>query len=486
MPGKAAKSRAVSVKHQKSRRRKTKGTGHRNGERSSTRRSSGPNFPRLYEKQRRFVEDPARYTLCEAGTKSGKTLGCAVWLVSQAWREPGTVWWWVAPSYAQAMVALELMIHGDRMNAATNKRRGGAIGRLLVPGQHCKVRRGGAFPEIALRNGTLIQFRTAAEPDRLYGSGVTGAVIDEASRLGEQAFVAVRSTLTMSRGALKIVGNPRGTRNWFYKLCQKAKAEGGDYSYHHLCSADNPFIAPAEIEDARRILPERIFRELYLGEAQEGEGQVFSHIRRACVLKGVQKPEAGHSYVIGWDPARKRDYSALTVFDAEKIPYREVVIERLTNTSFDAQLERVKAISERYNNAPVIFDGTSLGGDLLGEDARKKGVPAIPFTFTSSSKNEIINRMVAALERESVVFQAGSAEAEVALGEMELFEGRPLGSSGMLAYGAPEGGHDDTVMARCLALWGLERPGVIAQSGILGYLKEAKRRSAGKQQSAAH
>src|SRR5439155_18127158 len=70
----------------------------------------------LYAKQREFVEDPARYTLCEAGTKSGKTLGCAVWLLDNALRENDTMWWWVAPSYGQAMIAFELIVHGDRLN----------------------------------------------------------------------------------------------------------------------------------------------------------------------------------------------------------------------------------------------------------------------------------------------------------------------------------------------------------------------------------
>jgi len=438
----------------------------------------GPNYPRLYDKQRDFVDDSARYTLCEAGTKSGKTLACATWLVARAWSEPETIWWWVAPSYGQAMIAFELMIHGDRMNADANTRRGGPLERLLEPPYHCKVRRGGACPELELFNGTLIQFRTAAEPDLLYGSGVSGVVVDEASRLSEQAFIAVRSTLTMTRGKVKIIGNPRGTRNWFYKLCQRAKADGGEYSYHHLCSADNPYIPAEEIEDARRILPERMFRELYLGEAQEGEGQVFTHIERACTVRGVQPPEQGHQYVIGWDPARKLDYSAVSIFDRDRLPYREVLLERLTNVSFDAQLDRVKTLSDRYFDAPVIFDGTSMGGDFVGEDARKKGIPAIPFIFSSSSKNEIVSRMVAALEREAVAFQCEGHEADVGRGELELFEGRPLGTSGLLAYGAPEGAHDDTVMARCLALCAIERPNLIAQAGIFEYLKAAAKEQA--------
>ena len=53
----------------------------------------------LHQKQREFVNDTARYTLCEAGTKSGKTLGCAFWLVERARQAPDTIWWWIAPSF---------------------------------------------------------------------------------------------------------------------------------------------------------------------------------------------------------------------------------------------------------------------------------------------------------------------------------------------------------------------------------------------------
>jgi hypothetical protein len=426
----------------------------------------GPELPKLYDKQRKFVEDQARYTLCEAGTKSGKTLGCACWLVKNAWTQAETIWWWIAPSYAQAMIAFELIIHGDRMNAYGNEQRGGAVGRMLRVPEQCRIRRSGPHPEIELCQGSLIQFRTAAEPDRLYGAGVAGAVIDEASRLSERAFIAIRSTLTMTRGQLKIIGNPRGTRSWFYKLCVKAKSEGEEYSYHHLCSADNPFIAPAEIEDARRILPERAFRELYLGEAQEGEGQVFTHIAQACSVSGIQQPIAGHVYVIGWDVGRKQDYSAVSVVDCSIRPLQEVRLERLSRINYELQFERVRTLSQRYFKARVLFDGTSVGGDLVGEIAEKAGISAEPFTFTSSSKCEIVNRMAATLENKEMTLQAEGLEAEIARGELELFEAKPIGNSSNVKYGAPEGSHDDTVIARCLALHAAVHPMQIPQRGI--------------------
>src|SRR5947209_1845220 len=132
----------------------------RAGSRNNTRKSSGrnkvledlgqPELPLLYEKQGRFVNDSARYTVCEAGTKSGKTLGCASWIVKNAWEQPGTLWWWVAPSYGQALIAFQLMVSGERLSADANERRGGPISRMLEPKSQCKVRRTGLCPEIEL------------------------------------------------------------------------------------------------------------------------------------------------------------------------------------------------------------------------------------------------------------------------------------------------------------------------------------------------
>ena len=39
--------------------------------------------------------DPARYSCIEASTKSGKTAGCIIWLVEQAFvGKPGWHYWW--------------------------------------------------------------------------------------------------------------------------------------------------------------------------------------------------------------------------------------------------------------------------------------------------------------------------------------------------------------------------------------------------------
>ena len=42
-------------------------------------------LPPLYKKQRRAIYAPERYSIIEASTKCGKTVGCMCWIVGEAW-----------------------------------------------------------------------------------------------------------------------------------------------------------------------------------------------------------------------------------------------------------------------------------------------------------------------------------------------------------------------------------------------------------------
>ena len=44
--------------------------------------------PQPYPKQHEAIADPKRICVIEASTKSGKTAGCLVWILQQAWNGP--------------------------------------------------------------------------------------------------------------------------------------------------------------------------------------------------------------------------------------------------------------------------------------------------------------------------------------------------------------------------------------------------------------
>ena len=79
---------------------------------------------------------------------------------------------------------------------------------------------------------------SADNPDGLYGEDVWAVVMDEASRTKEEAFHAVRSTLTATRGPFRGIGNVKGRKNWFYAMARKAEAGEPELSYHKITAAD--------------------------------------------------------------------------------------------------------------------------------------------------------------------------------------------------------------------------------------------------------
>ena len=69
------------------------------------------------------------------------------------------------------------------------------------------------------------------------------------------------------------------------------------------------------------------------------------------------------------------------------------------------------------------------------------------FVFTGQSKPPLIESLALALEREECQWQSDP----VWTGELEAYERRVSPSTGRSQYSAPEGMHDDTVIARALA-----------------------------------
>ena len=223
---------------------------------------------RMYPKQEEALFTPERYAIVEASTKSGKTVGCLVWLHEQAalYGGPGRNYWWIAPIRRVAKIAYRRL-------------------KLFLPA--------GSFESnetemtITLPNGATIFFLGSENPDTLYGEDVYAAVIDEATRVREESWFAVRTTLTATQGPVRIIGNVKGRRNWAYKLARRAEG-GGRENYHYakltVWDAVEAGIFPTEeAEDAKEVLPEAVYKELYLAEAA-AESEAFFQVEHIGII----------------------------------------------------------------------------------------------------------------------------------------------------------------------------------------------------------
>jgi len=298
-------------------------------------------------------------------------------------------------------------------------------------------------------NGGLIEFWTLTDPDagrsRKYhkvGIDEGGLVKDLESKWHE----AIRPTLADYKGEADFAGTPKG-RNFFhtgFALGQDPLNE--EWMSWQMPTSTNPWIDPSEIEAARMGMPERAFQQEFLAVFLEDAGGVFRKVSLA-IDKGRNKdgaPEPGRSYQCGLDLARTMDFTVITVVDDQG---KQVYFERINEISWERQLNAVEMVCKRYS-CPVVMDSTGMGGDKIYEDLRKRNLRVTPYNFTNSTKEALIDNLALKIERGDVSLM----DIQIQTDELQAFEYQ-LTPSRNVTMSAPEGMHDDTVIALALACW---------------------------------
>ena len=126
---------------------------------------------------------------------------------------------------------------------------------------------------LELTNGSRIISLPGKEETIRGFSGVSLLVIDEASRVPDDLYFAVRPMLAVSGGRLVALSTPFGKRGWFHKEW----TEGQDWHRVKITAQDCPRISPVFLEQERQSMPPLWFASEYLCEFVETEDTVFRH-----------------------------------------------------------------------------------------------------------------------------------------------------------------------------------------------------------------
>jgi len=241
--------------------------------------------PNLTSYQKKILESPKRFTITEAATKSGKTFSHIYWLFKKAHEgEVGHEYWWVAPIYSQAEIAF-------------NRLRDAIAHTGLYTINISKL-------SIITPKGSVIRFKSAEHPDGLYGENVYAFVFDEFSRAREEAWFALRTTISYTKGTGKFIGNVVG-KNWAWKLARRAEEDREpEFDYFRITAKDavmEGILSADEIEKARNELPGRVYKMLYEAEFSQPEGALWNW--ELIDNNRESLPENLKRIVIGVDPS---------------------------------------------------------------------------------------------------------------------------------------------------------------------------------------
>ena len=332
--------------------------------------------------------------------------------------KPGHSFWWISPVYPQAKIAFRRLKRGINENLYTANE---------------------SELTITLVNGAVISFRSAEKPDNLYGEDVYAAVLDEASRMREEAWYAIRSTLTATRGPVRIIGNVKGRRNWAYRMARIAEGGEAEWSYSKLTAADAieaGIIDASEIEQAKLQLPESVFKELYYAEPSDDGGNPFG---QEAIRKCIGDISRKSPVVYGVDLAKSVDWTvvigldetgAVCRFDRYQLPWEETV----------------RRLAQEIGLTPAIVDSTGVG-DPIVERLQRELSNVEGYHFSSSSKQKLMEGLAVAIQSSEIRYPQG-----VIVSELDIFTYEYTRTG--VRYSAPDGMHDDCVMALALAVYG--------------------------------
>jgi hypothetical protein len=300
---------------------------------------------------------------------------------------------------------------------------------------------------IELVTGGVVDMWSLDVADAARGRKYKRVVLDEAAMVSglENAWQAViRPTLTDYAGDAWFLSTPKGL-NFFHTIWARGlDNENREWKSWKMPTVSNPFIDPAEVEAARQELPELTFQQEYLADFLADAGAVFRGVRRVAVLPvGDPEQHKGHRIVSGLDFAQKVDFTVHSIGCADC--HKQVEIDRFNRMEWALARGRIRGMYEKWGIATISAEANSIGGPNI-EEMQRDGLPVTGFDTTPSSKPPLIQSWALAIEKQEWQL----LKHDIQTWELEAYQMTPSKITGRPTYAAPEGGHDDTVIAGAL------------------------------------
>jgi len=383
-------------------------------------------LPRLFDKQLEIANHPAKRKVINAGRRGGKTTLAACIAIEGLLA--GKVVMYVAPKSKQT----------DAFWQKCQKYVREAI-------QAGVIERNKSNRTLKLNDG-VVSCQTGFNADTIRSSDADILFIDENAYMAPDAWDMALAPMLIDRdGDAFFIGTPN-RRNHHFAMFQRGLEDGAYWHSWKYSSFDNPHLSKKALAElAENMTEDAIQQEIY-AEFLEGQGAVFRNIP-ACLNAPYTTPEAhaGHSKVAGIDWGKQNDFTVISVGCTDC--HMEVDLDRFNQIDWALQYGRLSSMFRKWGIIMGVVEHNSIG-DPGFEALVGLGHPVTAFDTTAISKPPLIDNMALAFERAEWQFLPDA----IAKGELEAYERKVSEQTGRSSYSAPEGMHDDTVMARALML----------------------------------
>ena len=334
---------------------------------------------------------------------------------------------------------------------------------------------------IELENGSKI-LASSTSGSAIRGGSFNIIFLDEfafvPSNISEEFFSSVYPTISSGKTTkVFIVSTPNGM-NMFYKLWTDAEEKQNDYSPISVHWSQVPDRDQAWKEKTIRNTSDRQFQQEFECSFLGSSNTLISTEKLLALpyktpvyaqngLDVYQEPIVGHTYVMVCDVARGvgLDYSAFSVFDVSKQPYRQVAKYRKNDISPMLYPNIIFTTAQKYNEAFVLVEVNDIGqqvADILYHDMEYENMMMVTMHGRNGqqigggfSKNvsmgirttKQVKRIGCATLKDLIERDNLLIEDFDTISELTTFIGKST------SFEADDGAHDDLVMCCVLFSW---------------------------------
>ena len=383
-------------------------------------------LPTPHEKQADFITSDAKRKVIVAGRRGGKTTGAA-------------------------MLAADAAMAGRRvLEAAPTAEQTGAFWDNVTNYFREPIANGTVYKHetkrlLKLPNDGIIRCKTAHNADTLRGDWGDLVILDEYQLMCQDAWDKVVAPMMLdTNGDTVFIGTPL-RRNHFFVAYSRGVSENDRWKSWRFTSLDNPHLSQIALEEITQDMTDQSYRQEILAEFLDNQGAVFRNILENLFDDDII-PDAhnGHYVIGGVDWGKHSDFTAVSVgcVDCKQ----ELAIDRFNKIDYAFQRGRLKSISDKWNVKMILAENNAMGEPII-EQLHREGLPHVrPFQTTAASKPPLIENLALSLEREEWKFISDP----IWTAELQAYERKVSPTTGRSQYSAPDGMHDDTVIARAL------------------------------------
>ncbi len=383
-------------------------------------------LPRLHISQQQCIDEAKRFNVPNCGRRFGKTILGEDLVINNLTERKAVAWF--SPTYKMLEDVWRELVN------------------VLYPITETKSEQ---QHNIRTIGGGVLDCWSLDAADSARGRKYDLIIVDEAAmvaNLEEIWNMILRPMLVDTKGKAWFLSTPKG-RNGFYKLHVLGRdPDSEEWKSWTFPTCMNPHIPRTEVEKLKDTMSEEAYRQEILAEFLEGEGIVFRNLRAVLTAPTTIPGEhSGHIIVAGIDWGKQNDFTAISIGCANC--RREIAKDKFNQIDYAFQTQRVKKLFHEWGVKTGLVEMNSMGIPLF-EQLQREGLPVVGFETTAQSKPILIEGAALEIEKGTLTLLPD----DVWTAELEAYERKVNESTGRSSYGAPEGMHDDTVIARALMI----------------------------------